>query len=343
MPNKESPIEPRGGGRKEMTAVPGESLILGVDLGGTRIRTILARPDGTILAWDRRDTSAQEGPEAVLERLYASIAQVRQAPEAAGASILGIGVGAPGPLDARRGVLVSAPNLSGWREVPLKRLIQERIGLPVYLGNDANLGALGEHQFGGGRGLSDMIYVTWSTGIGGGIIANGKLVLGVNGSAGEIGHITIDVDGPLCNCGNRGCLEAMASGTAIARVAQHRLEEGEPSRISEIAAQDPQGVSARAVCEAALQGDTLAWEVLLPAARSLGIGLATLVNLFNPELILIGGGVAQMGERLLGPAREAMRERAFPLPAQTVRIEPATLGDDVGALGGVALVLQAQG
>ena len=192
---------------------------------------------------------------------------------------------------------------------------------------------MGEHQFGVGRGVDNLIYLTVSTGIGGGIIINGRLYLGVSGSAGEIGHMTIDVNGPECSCGNIGCLEMLASGKAIAREAIRRISQGEGSSLAKMVEGKIDNITAEEVGVAAEGGDSLSLEVISQAATYLGVGMVNLVNILNPEMIIVGGGVAQMGELLLAPARQVVEERAFKLPAQAVRIVPAHLGDEAGVLG----------
>jgi glucokinase len=208
------------------------------------------------------------------------------------------------------------------------------------LDNDANLSALGEWRFGGGKGFSDLIYITVSTGIGGGIIAGGKLYRGACGTAGEVGHMTIEVNGPRCNCGNTGCWEALASGTALAREAVRQIREGATTSIIELVEGDLSKVDARIVSLAAQQGDEIAKQLVSRLSYYLGVGLANLVNIFNPELILIGGGLVKMGDLLLEPAIKIVKERAFSTSANAVSIKPALLGSDSGVLGAVALVLE---
>jgi len=207
------------------------------------------------------------------------------------------------------------------------------LGKPVFLLNDASAAALGEHRMGAGRGLDNLIYITVSTGIGGGLVINGQLYNGTDGCAAEIGHMTILVDGPLCKCGKRGCLEALASGTAIARMARERLAAGGKSCLAELTRGKIEDVTAELVAEAARRGDALALSVIDEAARYLGIGLANLVNIINPQMIIIGGGVSKMGAMLFRPARKSMKEHAFKLPARTVRVVRPRLGLDAGLFG----------
>jgi len=317
-----------------------QKLILGVDLGGTKIATALATAQGEILARGRRPTPAQAGPDAVIKSICATIDKTLSAKRVEPSQLLGIGIAAAGIIDSDKGKVISSPNLPGWHEVPLRDAVEQRFGIPVYLGNDATLAALGEWCFGLKKGIANLIYITVSTGIGGGIIADGKLYTGVCGVAGEIGHMTIDVKGPKCNCGNIGCWETLASGTALAREAVKQITEGAKTSIIELVNGDISKIDAKVVDLAAKQGDELAKELISRLGYYLGVGLVNLVNIFNPELILIGGGVAKTGDLLLQRAIKVVKERAFSTPANAVKIKPALLGDDSGILGAVAFVLE---
>lgn len=317
-----------------------QKLILGVDLGGTKIATALATAQGEILARGRRPTPAQAGPDAVIKSICAAIDKILSAKRLKPSQFLGIGIAAAGIIDSDKGKVISSPNLPGWHEVPLRDAVEQRFGIPVYLGNDATLAALGEWRFGLKKGIANLIYITVSTGIGGGIIADGKLYTGVCGVAGEIGHMTIDINGPKCNCGNIGCWETLASGTALAREAVKQIREGAKTSIIELVNGDISKIDAKVVDLAAKQGDELAKELISRLGYYLGIGLVNLVNIFNPELILIGGGVAKTGDLLLQPAIKVVKERAFSTPANAVEIKSAILGDDSGILGAVAFVLE---
>jgi glucokinase len=231
------------------------------------------------------------------------------------------------------------PNLPGWHDVPLAELIREEFGLPTRLENDANAAALAEHRFGAGQGSDHMIYVTVSTGIGGGFILGGKLYAGATGAAAEIGHTTVLASGPLCGCGNRGCLEALAAGSAIAREARERVRRGVPTLIAELSCGDPENISAKLVAGAADQGDWEANAILDQAMAYLGLGMANLVNLLNPQLLVIGGGLTKMGERLFEPVRRAIDLRSFATAARAVELRQAQLGDDVGLLGAAAVAM----
>jgi glucokinase len=316
-----------------------KDLFLGIDLGGTKIVAGLVERTGRILAKEYRDTEAAEGPAAVFDRLIEATAEILAARSVEISEVTAIGVAAPGPIDVASGTVTAPPNLPGWHDVPLAALIQERLSLPAYLGNDANAAALAEFTFGAGRGCRHMIYVTASTGIGGGFVLNGRLYQGGAGAAGEIGHMTLLPDGPLCGCGNRGCLEAFASGTAIAREARERVSRGVPTLIVDLVGGDLTQISAKVVAQAADQGDIEAQEILSEAMGYLGIGLANLVNLFNPQIIVVGGGLTNMGERLFNPVRRMINRRAFPVSARTVEVCPAQLGSDVGLLGAAAVAM----
>jgi len=309
--------------------------LVGVDLGGTQVRALVCDSEGQVLSRAATLTLAHEGRDAVIRRIIETVI------EAVGTrpwtEIAGIGIGAPGPLDPYSGVVVHAPNLPGWEQVPLQRIIAERFCVPAALGNDANLAALGEQRFGAGRGVDDLVYMTISTGIGGGIISGGELFLGHGGFAGEVGHQTILAGGPLCGCGNHGCLEALAAGPAIGRMGREAAEEGRGEALLALAGGDVSRISARVVSQAAAAGDATAIEIIRRAATYIGIGLANLANILNPELYVLGGGVTHAGPLLFDTIRETIRRTAM-LATRDVRVERAVLGDDVVLWGAVALI-----
>jgi glucokinase len=307
-----------------------------IDLGGTKILAAVVDEDGAIRGQDRRETEAARGQEHVITNMVESIVAACEQAGAAIDALMGIGVAVPGPIDLEAGVLASPPNLQGWKNVPLVRLLEERTGAPVLLENDANAAAVGEHAFGAGRGAQNMIYITISTGIGGGIIADGRIYPGATGAAGEIGHVVVDPAGPRCGCGRYGCLEAFASGTAIAREGKYSAAEDRSPALLELAGRDGT-ITAEMVAEAARDGDPEAQAIIAVAAHALGLGLVTLVHLFNPELIVIGGGASKIGAPLLEPAEVYMRAHSFPLMAQAVRVVPAATGGTAGILGAAAL------
>jgi len=321
-----------------MTVAPrGEKYLGAVDLGGSKILSIIAQGDGRRLGEDRRPTDAEAGPDGVLERIVGSLQEVLAKAGLGQGDLAAVGICSPGPCDIDAGVISSAPNLPGWRDVPICRSLEERLGVPTRLENDANAAALGEHVYGAGRGCRHLIYMTVSTGIGGGLIIDGRLYRGATGVAGELGHMTIEPDGPLCGCGNRGCLEALASGTAIAARGEELVAQGGSALLVRLA-QEEDDLTAETVSRAADQGDIACQGIIQRAGYYLGIGLASYVNIFNPEVIIIGGGLAKAGELLLAPARAEMAARAMPEALKAVQLKMAELGDYGGVMGMVALL-----
>ncbi len=310
---------------------------IGVDLGGTKILTAVVTPRGDVVHQHRRPTP-QLGPPAVVEAIADSVASVLAGSGLTADLVRGVGVGAPGPLDPRRGVVFQPPNLAGWSDVPLADLLVRRLKLRVHVENDANAAALGEWWVGAGRGVDDLVYITVGTGVGGGIILGARLIHGVSGTAGEIGHMTIDLHGPPCPCGSSGCLEVLASGPAIVRMAREAIGAGRPTAIVELAGGDLEAVTAETVADAARRGDVLARELFDRAGNYLGVGVANLLNLLNPARVVIGGGVSEAGEFFLEPVRRTARACAFDRPARDAEIIPTALGVEVGAIGVAAVV-----
>jgi len=317
-----------------------ELLVLAMDLGGTKIFAAIISNKGQVMAREYCLTLADEGPEAVINRIFSAIDHFLSQRNINLSQLGGISIAAAGAIDFEKGLITSSPHLPGWHDVPLRDIVKEKYKVNTFLINDASAAALGEYHFGVGQGVNNLVLLTLGTGIGGGIIINGRLYSGASGSAGEIGHTTIDVNGPRCSCGNIGCLEALVSGTAIAREAIRRIGQGERSSLTKIAGGKIEDITAEEVLTAARAGDSLASEVILKAATYLGVGLANVVNIFNPEMIIIGGGMAKMGDLLLNPARQVVRGRAFQLSAQVVQIVPAQLGDDAGVLGAAVFAFQ---
>lgn len=300
--------------------------VLAIDLGGTRLRLALFRERGAPpVRVARLATRPEEGFERVLDRIATAARELL-----GGESMTRAALAAPGPLDPRSGVLLRPPNLRGWpAEAPIGAALSERLGAPVVVDNDANVAALGEWRAGAGRGVDDLVYFTVSTGIGGGIIVGGRLLHGVHGYAGELGHLMIEADGPPCSCGGRGCLEALASGTAIARLARERLAAGEPSRLTPDA-------TAADVFAAAAAGDRLAASVVERAMWRLGIGVVNALHLFDPALVILGGGVTNAGRLVFDPVERAVARLAMPAFRQTPVVR-AALGDDAGLYGAAVL------
>ena len=317
-----------------------DTLILGIDLGGTKILTAVVNTQGEMLSRDHSITPAREGQQAVVRSIFESVGRVLDQAHIATADLVAIGLGAPGLSNPETGILFTSPNLPGWKDVPLRDIIEKELGKKVFLINDANAAAVGELYFGAGRGARNFIYITVSTGIGGGIIIDGKIYTGSVGMAGELGHMVIDDEGPLCNCGNRGCWETLASGTALAREARHKIKDGVASSILQLAGGDLEKINAEAIHKAARTGDNLATELIAKTAYYLGVGLANLINIFNPEVIVIGGGVSNIGDMLLEPAFEEAGRRAFKPSYQAVRFARAELGRNSGVLGAAAYALE---
>jgi glucokinase len=309
--------------------------VLGIDIGGTNLVVGSVAEDGSrIVAVASEPTHAEAGAKDVLERLVnladRAIATTRK--EVPGAEILGVGVGAPGPLDTKRGIVLLTPNL-GWVNLPLRQIIHDRLGLPAALDNDANCAVLGEWWVGAARGARHAIGITIGTGIGGGLILDGKLYHGASDVAGEIGHTTIDTEGRRCKCGNYGCLEAYASGPNIALRAVEEIEAGAVSRLPTLVGGDLSKVTAQTVYQAAQDGDELALEVVNDTARFLGVGIGNLLNVFNPEVVVVCGGVTAAGDHLFVPLRRETARRAFKPAVAACRIVPGELAGTAGVYG----------
>jgi glucokinase len=303
----------------------GEGFIIGMDLGGTNLRVAGVAASGAIAELYREQTLAREGPELVIERIVAAIGCVSARLTGSGGSVRGVVLGAPGIISRRAGSVVASPNLPGWHDVPLRDRVAAAIGLPVLLENDANAAAYGEYWRGAGAGCASMVLLTLGTGVGGGLVLGGELWRGADGMAGEIGHISVDPGGRTCRCGNAGCLETYASATGI--VDSYRELAG----IEE-------AVSAEEVHRRAHEGDANARQSYREAGRSLGLAFAALVNLLNPECIVIGGGVLPAWDLFMPAAEQELRRRAFAAPASRVRIAPAALGDLAGVTGAAGLL-----
>ncbi len=319
---------------KQTPAAP----VVAVDIGGTKLLAAVVTPEGWLRHEQAAHTHAEQGVEAVVARIGDLIQGVLDRAGLSVASLAGIGLACAGGIDTARGVVVTpSPHLSDWGNLPLRDRLVARFPVPVALVNDASAAALGEHRYGAGRGSSHLVLLTLGTGIGGGIIIDGRLYLGASGAAGEIGHMTV-ADGPKCGCGNTGCLEMLASGTAIAREADRRLREGEPSVLTAMMGENGGPLTAEMVAGAASSGDALAKAVLERAGYYLGVGLVNLVNIFNPEVVVLGGGMAALGHVLIDPARRLVAERAFGVSAAAVRIVKAELGNNAGVCGAAAYV-----
>ena len=311
--------------------------IVGVDLGGTSINVgVVPYEGGKVLGMRSMPTDLDHGAKFVVDRMVEMIRGcMRDAAREADIpddGFIGIGLGSPGPLDRKTGTVIETPNL-GWRNFPLRDLISNSIGLPAELDNDANCATIGEWWMGAAQGIRTLVGVTLGTGIGGGIVLDGKVYHGVADVAGEVGHMTIDSTGRKCKCGNYGCLEAYASGPAIAARAIEGLETGEPLRLPSRVDGDLSRLTAETVYEAIIAGDLYAKEVMHETAKFLGVGLANLINILNPEMVVISGGVTRAGEHLFEPLRAQIRRRAFRHAEENCRIVSSTLGGMAGVIG----------
>jgi glucokinase len=312
-----------------------------IDLGGTKLRSIVSDGSGRVLGDDIRLSRTEEGLEAILGRMVECLdASLAKAGVERG-QLTALGIASPGAVDSARGIVPDAPQLPGWQDVPLARLMEELVGVPACLENDATAAALGEHRFGAGRGSRYMLYLTVSTGIGGGIIIDGEMYGGKSGAAGELGHVVIDMNGPPCGCGARGCLEALASGTAIATKGEELAESGGSPTLARLS-RDEGRVTAEMMQRAAEMGDTASREAFREAGHYFGVALASYVNIFDPEVIVIGGGVAKAGGLLLEQARVTMEALAMAQPLKGVRLVVSELGDFAGALGMVVRLTEAE-
>lgn len=310
-------------------------LFASVDLGGTNLHAALAQRDGTVVCEERQPTHSHEGPESVLARIAGLIESLITK---AGTRPEALGVGIPGLVDVAQGVTKFLPNLpTQWRDVPVRARLEKLLGCPVHILNDARTATLGELVFGHGRTARTMLYFGLGTGVGGGVVIDGKLRLGPLGAAGELGHQTILPEGPLCGCGNRGCLETLVSGPALAAEGVRLMLSGNAPRLHELCAGRPDNVSPATMAAAALAGEPSVRDAFTRAGRWLGIGAANVVTVLHPDLVVIGGGVSEAGDLLLAPMRETVRERVGMFPTDGVRIERSALGDRAGLLGGIAL------
>jgi len=304
---------------------------IAIDIGGTKIALGRFKEEGILEEKVVFPTRPERGYQKILEEMVENIEKLLTQ------DVIAIGIGTAGPLDRVKGEIYSPPNLPGWKGVPLKKDLEEAFKIPVYLDNDANAACLGEYYFGAGKGVKDLVYVTVSTGIGGGIIIDGKILHGRRDSAGEVGHQTILPDGPLCNCGNRGCLEALASGTAIAKRAKEAIERGEDTILLDWSKKEE--ITAKHVRSAMLLGDKVATYIWNQAMEYLGIGIGNIITILSPQRVIIGGSVGLSGEDVIFKIKEIVGQRVFLVPIDMVEIVPAQLGEDVGLYGAFAVAL----
>ena len=315
--------------------------VIGVDLGGTKILAAVVEADGQISGRAKKRTRSELGPKRVIERIIETIRQAAAEANCAPDEVQAIGVGAPGPLDPIAGVILSAPNLPGWENIPLGKALNDAFGVPVFVENDVNAGTLAEQVLGAGRGTQDMVGIFVGTGVGGGIIAGGKLRSGARQAAGEVGHMVVAAGGPYCGCGRQGCLEAVASRTAIVRDLRAGMAAGRENQLETISGGDLDSMTSGLLAEAWRANCPLTREVIGRAQWYLGIHAAAIVNFFDPEILVYGGGMVEaLGEEFLTPIREAAYQYFILQNDTPVQIVAASLGDDAGILGAAVVARQ---
>jgi glucokinase-like ROK family protein len=328
----------RGGRRPIVLEIaPDAGRVVGVDLGASHLTVLVADMNGNILAEAERPLRIETGPERCLQQVYAAVEATLAQAGGHLEQVRAVGVGVPGPVIANEGIVSAPPIMPGWDAFPIRAAVERQWRKPTTLDNDADLGALGEWTFGAGQGATHLAYIKIGTGIGCGLLLDGHIYRGVLGTAGEIGHVTISESGPPCTCGNYGCLEAMAGGRAIAQRAQLALKAGQRTELAQCGDGE---VTARDVAEAAARGDPVSQQLLADAGRHIGSAVASLVNLLNPGLVVLGGGVTGAGAYLLDPLHQAVAERTMRPARQATRMVLAQGGRRSVALGAAAMALQ---
>lgn len=314
--------------------------VVGVDMGGTKILAAVVDEEGEILGTSKIPTNAKKSSSTVIDRISDCIRMAIHGSNVATDSIQAIGIGAPGPLDPETGIVIFAPNL-GWKNVPLKAELEKRLDIPTFVDNDVNVGTLGEYTFGAGQGVQNIVGIFVGTGIGGGIIMNGELFHGASKTAGEIGHIIVQEGGPRCGCGNRGCLEAFASRTAMTKTFKKAIKKGKKSVLSKLTDGDLSTIRSSVLAKAVNSNDKLTLKVFKKTTKYLGVGIGSIVNFLNPEMIILGGGVVEaLEDSFIDDIRAAAKKYALPDTLKGVQIVRAQLGDNAGVLGAAALARQ---
>lgn len=312
---------------------------IGIDVGGTNVKIALVDDNGKIIYSNSVPTYAKMGYEYTVNNIKQAIRDLMKETNTTTSDIEGIGFDFPGQVDCKTGVVKLAPNIPGWVNVPIAQMIEDEFHIPTRIDNDVRCAALGELKFGAGKGCENFICITVGTGIGSGIVINGKVVRGATNAAGELGHIKLQMNGgPICGCGDTGCLEAFASGPAIVAMAQEYIKGGKSTKFREMAAAEGGEITPYMVAKAAEEGDPVAKRIFEIVGEYIGIGLTSVINLLNPEKVIIGGGVAESGELLLGPIRKTIKERAMVVAGNAVEIVPAQLGNSAGVIGASMLI-----
>lgn len=310
-----------------------DRFLIGVDMGGTNVRMGIVTPEGKVLKKVQYRTDISKGGLALFERLVSNLKDLVQENFKESNQLIGIGIGVAGPIDMKKGLIMEPPNLPGLKGFPLRDFLRGKISSPIAIENDANAFTLGEGWVGAAKGCKHYCGITLGTGVGGGIVVAGKILHGVEGMAGEVGHMVINPKGPLCGCGGRGCLEVYASGTGIRRMALEAIEKGKGKGILKWSGGDPQQMTSENIFEAAQSGDITAKKIFNEMGKSLGLGLINLIHLFNPEKIVIGGKVSRAWDYFIGSVMEVVQERSMKGPREKLQIVKAKCGDDAGMLG----------
>ncbi len=314
-----------------------QKIAIGVDIGGTSVKLGIVSAKGRVLASSSFLTEKTKSRKKQLETLAAHILELIRRARDKNFRVLGLGIGAPGPIDVEKGFVHFFPNIPGWKSTPLKKILQKKLKLPVFIDNDANAMALGEFLFGAGRGAKNIVALTLGTGIGGGLVMDGKLFHGPAYSAAEIGHLVINENGPQCGCGSRGCIETYVGNGYFVKEVQRRLKAGQKSVLKSWLRKKAK-LTPLLVAQAARKGDRFSREIWRETGEHLGTALTGLVNILNPEKIILGGGIAQNGKFLFHPVVKTLQKKAFPIAARSVKVVRAALGVDAGLIGAAALV-----
>ena len=307
-------------------------VIIGVDLGGTFVKTAIVSTERKIIAKASRPSDADGGPKAVMDAMEASVRDLLAENGLTMDNVLAAGFGAPGPMNWQTGIVYSPPNLPGWKDVPLAADMSKRLGVPCYVDNDANVACYGEFWMGAGHGAESVVVFTLGTGVGGGVVVFGQLLRGIDGTAAELGHIKVMRDGRMCGCGSKGCLEAYASVTGMVRTAEEKWAEAETA-LKAMTGGDTEMLDGKIIYEAAVAGDAYAQWVFDETATWIGLGAASMVNMLNPERIILCGGMIAAGDMLFDKVREVVKANAFEVPVKRCQILPAGLGGDSGVIG----------
>jgi len=334
--NTEQRTKTSGRPRTLLEIDPDAGYIAGIDMGATHMRVVLTDFSAKAIAEKEISIDIAKGPDFCIAQTNELLENLLLENDLSLPKLAAIGVGVPGPIDSEAGMVIAPPIMPGWDRFPIRQTLEKLWGRPVSVNNDAELGALGEWVYGAGRGMRDLAYIKVGSGIGAGLLIDGRIYRGSTGSAGEIGHLTMDNDGPLCTCGNRGCLEAFSGGHAIAKRALEAVQAGKRTQLSQM---KPDDLTAKDVAAAARRGDLVAQQVMAEAGEHLGVAMAGLVNIFNPDIIVVGGGVAQIGDLFLEPIRRTVTQRSLPAAADSVRITTAVLGRRSSSLGAVVQAL----